>query len=819
MFRRPLVPALLSYMGGILLGHLVLARVTSASFSALFVLAPLVVGLLISALLLSGRSKLPVLLTLFWGTGLLLDLWESPPSPLKALVETGAEVTVEATVLEPPRIEEETLRLVVRAEKVAATEGDLAPGEKMVVTVHSHARWFSPGDRVLFPAKLRPFKNFNNPGGYDQVASAALQGLCCAASVSDARTIVPLGRGSLGFPAQMLEALRERIRGFYRERLDPQNRALFQALILGEPHGISWEWRDLFTVTGLGHVLAVSGLHVGLVAGVIFTMIKSLLALSYRLTHTTDIRKVAAVCTMFPVVAYALVAGFHVSSQRAMIMVLVYLFSLVLGREKEIWSSLCLAALIVLAMDPHALFTPSFHLSFGAVVGLLWLAPRIYGWVHGTVVKSLPKGTKTGWFIRYALGLLSATFSVTLFLLPIIVHYFHRVSLVSLPANLIVVPILGLWVLPLGLLASFSLALSPSLAAVFLRAGAWGLDAMRLFIDFWAGFPWAEIWVFTPTLLEMGLFYALMTCLLFWKRRRWAKGGLLLLLAILAGDISYWVHRTHFNTSLRVTFLDVGQGSSALIQFPGKERMLVDGGGSRREGFDMGRMVIAPFLLAHKIRSVDYLVMSHPEADHMDGLLFIAERFGPKELWYNGDHSSAEAFGKLMATVWKKGIRLCLPSDLKRGRTISGVRTDVLHPETDGMPAAISVKKVNWNARSLVLKLTHGRISFILPGDLEKEGEASVVARAGSQLKSDVLLVPHHGSGRSCSKAFLEQVAPRFCVISSRGGTSQGFPHPETLQRLTEAHCTVLRTDQVGAVSFTSQRDEIRVRTFLTGSL
>jgi competence protein ComEC len=270
---------------------------------------------------------------------------------------------------------------------------------------------------------------------------------------------------------------------------------------------------------------------------------------------------------------------------------------------------------------------------------------------------------------------------------------------------------------------------------------------------------------------------------------------------------------------LKVTYLDVGQGNSALVQFPGKERMLIDGGGFSRSTFDVGRMVVAPFLFQSKVLHVDYLVLTHPQADHMNGLRFIASHFQPKELWYNGYGVRNRSFTELMKIVEEKKIRKFLPSDLRSGRKISGVQVELLHPSSVESKEQLLETSAGMNNKSLVLKLTYGGRSLLFPGDLERAGEEVVISRAGSLLKSDILLAPHHGSKYSCSTAFLEMVRPRICIISSGHGNYFGFPHSETLKRLRAAGSQVVRIDQVGAVQLSLGPSRFDVSTFLEGPL
>jgi competence protein ComEC len=276
---------------------------------------------------------------------------------------------------------------------------------------------------------------------------------------------------------------------------------------------------------------------------------------------------------------------------------------------------------------------------------------------------------------------------------------------------------------------------------------------------------------------------------------------------VLVADVAYWTYRTHFNPSLKVTYLDVGQGNAALIEFPGSERMLIDGGGFSGSEFDTGEMVLAPFLLRSKILRIDTLVMTHPETDHMNGLQYIAEHFQPREFWYSGENLEFPAFCELMALLEAKGIRRRTPADLSGGRKISGAFVEILHP----MERLLSRKS---NDNSLVVRVSSGGTSFLFPGDLEAAGEQQLISRSGSKLRSDVLLAPHHGSRSSSSKPFLEAVAPKVCVISSGHANPFGFPSQEVLERLKGQGCRVLRVDEVGAVELSVAQEGFQISSF-----
>jgi len=212
-------------------------------------------------------------------------------------------------------------------------------------------------------------------------------------------------------------------------------------------------------------------------------------------------------------------------------------------------------------------------------------------------------------------------------------------------------------------------------------------------------------------------------------------------------------------------------------------------------------------------------VLTHPQTDHMNGLRFIASQFHPKEFWYNGYRVKNRAFMDLMKIVEEGKIRERLPADIRSVQEISGVKVELLHPLSVKREGQLVENSVGMNNNSLVLKLSYGGRSLLFPGDLERAGEEVVISRAGSLLRSDILLAPHHGSRYSCSKAFLQRVRPQTCIISSGHGNYFGFPHPETLHRIRAAESRVVRIDQVGAVQLWLGPNRFEGRSFLGGPL
>ena len=816
MFHRPLIILLVSYAGGVLLAQAFPTFITAFQYPLFFLL----ISSFLSVFFCSYRLKIYFLLFACFSGAILLTARGNLPNRLESFARDYRKVSIEGTVLTPVKIPREGMART----RIMATAGFhngafSSLNGRLNLTIYKNAPTIGKGDEIRFTARLRPFENFNNPGNFDYKRAMKMQGVACAASVSDGSRITRLGKGRLPFPENLIEKMQKPVRNLFATRLNHRDASLFRALILGERQGIEPEIREMFNRTGLGHLLAVSGLHIGLIGWISFCLFTWVLSRSYRMALTLDIRKAAALLTCLPIVGYTVLAGLHLSSRRAMIMALAFLCSLISDRERDLWSTLALAGLLILIFDPNALLSISFQLSFAAVAGILWWLPPLlgrFGWPNPE------QAHKPGLLKRlygYFIGILAVSLVATIFLLPITCHYFHRLSLVSVPANLTTIPILGFWVIPMGLLSAMFLPFSQQMAGFFVHVGAWGLDLMMGIIRFWADLPMASIWTFTPSLFEILLFYSLLFCLYFFRRMPLRKTALALVIALILGDIFYWTYGEKFRRTLEVTFLDVGQGNAALISFPGGKKMLIDGGGFGSGDFDVGKAVVAPFLWHNKIGKVDYLVLSHPEADHMNGLRFIGEEFAPEEFWHNKDQVETASFRELMSIIKNKKIKEIFPSDLKEGIKINGAFLEILHPTSEGAADTAGENGNSLNNHSLVLRITFRGKSFLFPGDLEKEGEEEMLTNINGEIRSQVLLSPHHGSKTSSSKAFLEKVKPELCVVSAGKGISRNFPHPTVQKRLLEMGCRVLATSKAGAITIRVDEDDFEVETFLNGKL
>jgi competence protein ComEC len=399
---------------------------------------------------------------------------------------------------------------------------------------------------------------------------------------------------------------------------------------------------------------------------------------------------------------------------------------------------------------------------------------------------------------------------------PLVLHYFNQVSVAGLATNLIVVPLVGLVIVPAGLLGAVFVALSPALGHLFWHLAGWGAELVCRTIHQVASWPWASVQTITPSTVEIMLYYLLCGLALFWRRLPYRAVAAVVVLSLCFLDMGYWIYRRYGQTDLKVTVLDVGQASANLIEFPGGFTMMVDGGGfSDNAIFDVGARILAPILWRKKIRTVDLVVLSHANSDHLNGLLYIVEHFNVAEVWSNHEPAPTRGYGRWIELLAAKEVRHTGFDQLPRQTTRSGVQLEILAPVRGFQRRLAMDGGRDLNNNSIVLRISYGDVSFLFTGDILASAESDLVARVGGKrLCSTVLMVPHHGSRTSSSKVFLDAVSPAEAVISAGWQNRFKFPHGEVVQRLKAGGCHIWCTAESGAVEVITDGKAYTIGTF-----
>lgn len=736
----------------------------------------------------------------------------------------GSEkMTLEGFVAESPKVFPEKADLTVETVRIIR-DGRIVPVEgRILLTIRDPRELPDYGDLIRFKTKLKPPRNFYNPGGFDYERYLRGKGIRLRGTLDKSGYVVI--RAGCGHPLKScLEKFRTTLRRIIRTHAPSPEGEIIQAMILGEQSEIPREVMDRFNQTGTSHIIAISGFNIGIIAAFSFLIVKALTAFSEYLLLRFNMVKVSTLFAVVPIILYAFIAGFGISVVRATLMILSSLAAILLGKEQDLPNTLAFAGLLILAASPLSLFDVSFQLSFTAVASLLYLVPRfsLFLPLHPGEPVRHPRLRKA---LTAFILFLAATLAATLGAAPLIAYYFNLLSLVTLLANILIVPLMGYLVILIGMAVILTAPLCSGITIVLVKICAWLTGLALSIAESLCRLPMAYAFVTTPTLPEVAAYYLLLitgvTWIDWWRGQRDPEGPAMtestrarlklctcLLVIFFMVDGLYFFYKDRHPGRLRATFLDVGQGNSTLIDFPGGTKMLIDGGGSHDGRFDTGRYILAPFLWQEKIDRMDIVVLSHPHPDHLNGLIYILRHFPVREVWSNGDAEDSVFYDLFLKIIREKGIRHCIMEKGSPPVIINGVRIDILHP-----PRHWGREVFDANDRSLVLKISYGKTGILFPGDISETAEGLLLEKR-EILRSSVLLAPHHGSARSSSRPFLRAVRPEAVIFSCGAGNIFRFPHPDALKRYRETGSRIFRTDLDGALRIETDGDRVQVHAF-----
>ncbi|HEX5228866.1 MAG TPA: DNA internalization-related competence protein ComEC/Rec2 [Bryobacteraceae bacterium] len=799
---------------------------------------PLLACLSLVALRLRPRM-LPICTSVILGfTGAFLEMLHRPGNPPQ--IDAGARETViiDGCVVSPPAFSEGRDQFVIEiAPKARARvsltlrDGETPPGLRY-------------GQRVELQARVRPIRNFHNPGEFDYQAFSARSFIYWTAVATGAGSVrvEPGGCGSRWTAA--IFAIRTgalaRIDRLYRG--NAYATAMMEATLIGESSRMERIWTEHFRRTGTYHLLVIDGLHI--------TVLAAFLLFLMRLCFLPELS--ALVITASTAWLYALVSGWNAPAIRAAGGFTLYVIARYFYRRARLMNLLAAVAIVYLLFDPGQLFEAGFQLSFLAVAAIGLLAVPILERTSALYTRGVADITQprraprlppraaqfrlelhlaaetASYYIRlprqwwerffailtriglyaFELALLSAVMQIGL-ALPMAI-YFHRISLTGISANILVVPLLGL-VIPLGFLAVLTMWHAAAALA------GWLLDAGEHIAEWHTHLE--PVWrVLAPPLWLAVAFTAglVMLALALPRSPRWSWAALAAVLGLFALIFWHPFPAEVRQGQLELTAIDVGQGDSLLVSFPDSKLMLIDAGGALSFGrrpatrLDIGEDVVSPYLWSRSIRKIDVVVLTHAHDDHAGGMPAVIENFHPSELWTGATAPSA-TFSLSWSAIQKEAraehVKI---AQLSSGRSFEfgGARVEVVSPPPDYVPAAGPM-----NNDSLALRITYGRRSLLLTGDMEKPMERRALADA-EPLRADILKVGHHGSNTSSIDPFLDAVAPEFAVISDGFANSFGHPNAKVLERLHAHGSRVLRTDSDGLVTLRTDGRRIWVETF-----
>lgn len=682
----------------------------------------------------------------------------------------GKNIVITGIVAEMPRFHERGMRFAFDVESVQ-TGGAHVPRHIQLATYDSdtgNPLNMSAGARWQLTVRLKQPHGTGNPYNFDFEAWALERDIRAIGYVY-ARGANQLLAEQTSSPAYYVQHLRETVRTHFRKTLgETPYSGVLVALAVGDQSGISQDDWQVFTRTGVNHLMSISGLHITMLAGLAFAVVFWLWRRSMRLTLWFPARKAAALAGLFAALFYTLVSGFEVPAQRTLYMLATFTVTMLLSRNVSPSQMLAAALTVVLLADPWAVLSPGFWLSFGAVALIFYVTANRLQRPH--------------WLKEYG----KVQWAMMIGLIPPLLALFQQLSLVSPIANAFAIPLVSFVVVPLTLLGTFP----PFEWMLYIAHEAMVLCMFLLkLLDKLPYVVWAQhappgwtilagvagaLWILAPRGFPMrGL------------------GILLLLPMFLVVPVKPAAG------SVRVLVFDVGQGLAVAVQTR-NHALVYDTGPDFSGESDSGNRILLPALRGMGIAQLDMLVLSHDDIDHIGGTESVLE--GIPVL--NVLSPLPDTHPKLRLAAHNEA---CISG---RSWEWDGVRFDMLHPAGSDKAAKHD------NERSCVLRISAGRHSVLLTGDIGQVSEAQLLEKHATELPATLLVAPHHGSKSSSSQEFVAAVHPRYVMFTPGYLNRFGHPREEILERYRAAGCEVLRSDEDGAVGIAMDAQNFNLESY-----
>ena len=712
-------------------------------------------------LIVFRKVRIYVLIILLAFSGFVLYHWSmaSPEGPGHIIHLAGKQATVEGYVnCLTPRITGALLDLEVTGtatiEKITPVNG------KAFLFIRNGVPDIFPGDKVRVTAHLRKPKLYGVPGEFNYSRHLAQKDVYVTGSVTDAKRVIRLAGDKRENLGDIIEGFRHAVRSFITTA-KPEMAPYLRALTIGDRGGLGPEEKSLLGRSGVAHLFAISGLHMG----IIFLFSYGLLKFCYRRSKTLLLlappKQILPLLISPLLFFYLFLAGGGIPTQRAFSAMLLCAILFYLGYlVKPIRIVLSLAFFLIL-IDPLALFSPSYQLSFAAVLGILYYVPKLQ-----KRASHLPK------FIRYPADLFFVTFTATLATLPFVLFHFHVFSLSGLLLNLICVPLISFLALPCALAGAALFSFSTFLGGMLFEVSAMVLDLSLSLINILtpaADSTWSTIYL-TP--FQMATLILLIIALLMWEKVPlrppifWS--------AVAGLSIFLLAYPLFSHKPFMLTAINVGHGDAMVISKDDKY-YLVDGGGFYNDNFDVGSRLLAPALGSMGIKEIEAVILTHAHPDHFKGLGYILKHFQVREFW---SAITPDRLPEIIRTPLKaRGIPLkSFPEGWTTIQQEAEGRFSIFVPVQD-TPLV--------NDRSLAIYMKEGNNSLLLTGDLEKNGIEQLLKNS-IHSKASLLKLAHHGSSGSSPARLIGFFRPKivFATTESILADKDYFPNPDDPRRI-----------------------------------
>jgi competence protein ComEC len=689
-------------------------------------------------------------------------------------------VSVTGELVDFPEISEDFSVIVIKTSYLEFEQKKISRSFRMRIKVKGNLDHLTRGDGLVIQAKMvknRFIQNFYKNPREDYLFYKNIH----FSGYSKSDQLVQVQYRS-GFFWRILGGWRNKVRQIInkkfrtrQDRLDKKG-VFLEAILLGERGKLRSEQKQALLSAGIFHLFAISGAHIGIIALLLLLILKLFGFNSHQRYFIT----------MGFLILFLALSGFRISAQRAVIIAVLIFLGRILYQDQKIFNLISFSGIIILIRNPAEILDPGFVLTYTLTAAIV-LGRDIFGkWL-----RKIP---------LYLKELISANFSAGLIALPLSLFYFKRYSFAGILAGVFMLPLTAI-IIGLGILAIIIAPVSGSVSYFILLLNDIPLRLFFLLVDLFSQVVNLNIFRASPSFfLVMGalIVFSLIPLKSYFRFQKLLLISLFcLFLFLMTANLGFYKP-----DRMEVYFLDVGQGDSELVVFPGGDSLLIDGGGSYFSDFEVGKNIILPFLLQKKIR-VRWVAVSHYHPDHCRGIAEILNIVNPDELWISSEARENLCFIGLLNSLNSRTQvkRLSFPFSFKIGE----VCIEIVHPEN------CMVSDYTHNNLSQVIRISDPYHSFLFTGDIETEIESFLVQNRCSALKADVLKVPHHGSNTSSSESFLSCVNAKLAVYSFARNNRFGFPHIEVRKRVRYRDMKSLFTATRGGIKVVSRPEGLKI--------
>lgn len=682
------------------------------------------------------------------------------------------EISIIGTIVSDPQEKEYKTKYILKIDTINSNKK--YKNTKVILYTKKEKETLKYGDKIELVGNFKLAQERRNPGGFDYRFYLKTKKIYGIVTTKNTKR---LKENNVNIISMIANKTANVIKNQSKKLLENKKACLLIGLLIGDTDEIDEETKEDFRNSNLTHMLAVSGLHVSYV----------LLAVNYIITKVKIHKKLSKIIVMLLILFFILVTGATPSVLRAGTMTIYLILGGIFYRRISVFSSLNLSLLVIIIMNPYCLFDVGLQLSYAGTIGIVYLYPIIKEKIYNKANSIL------------------ITISANIVIIPIMLYNFNTISLTFFISNLLAGPIIGIIIILGFSIIIISLIFFP-IANIFSKILNLLIILFLNTAKACANLPFSKIFIITPTLKFIFLYYCLLVFIIIKERiqirisiKLKNKVIAILIILVIINPIKYFSNIKQSN--LKIYFVDVGQGDSTCIVTPKNKVILIDGGGnSKDENYDIGKQTLLPYLLDKKINKIDYCIVSHFDSDHCGGLMYILKNLKVKNIIIGKQYEEYENYKEFIKIAKDKKINIRVVEAGEKITIEKNLYIDILWPiNREKMVIQNAI-----NNNSLVFKLRYINFSMLFTGDIEEIAEKEILDKYKENtefLKSTILKVAHHGSKTSSTKEFINIVKPKYAVIGVGKDNKFGHPSNVTIENLKTINTEIYRTDEMGEIS------------------